>query len=299
MGTIDLNDLSLFVTVVEAGSFSKAAQRMRLPKSSVSRAITRLEDAIGGRILHRTTRRIALSTAGKALYDKVQNDVASLRRSIGELPELEVEPSGHLRITCALGCEPYLADIVSRFVNRHKAVEIELRLTNEYVDLVADGIDLALRFSTTYLKGASLAARKICPSSVNLYAAPSYAARRGLPKTPRDLEGHDMVVYSRKTDLILKDDGGAATAQVFMRGRIICDDLAFVRAALVNGSGIGYLPPYFAEADVATGALVRVLPRWSSPLSNLWAVWVGGRKLPRRISAFLDFLLESLKGRTV
>ena len=299
MGTIDLNDLSVFVSVVDAGSFSKAADRLRVRKSSVSRAITRIEDALGGRVLHRTTRRIALSTAGRALYDKVRNDVLSLRRSLGELPELEVEPSGRIKVTCALNCEPFLAEVITRFTSRYESIEVELRLSNDYVDLVAEGVDLALRFSTTRLKGASLTARKICPSTMHLYASPAYAARRGLPRSPRDLDGHDMVLYSRKTDLVLEDDAGAASVHVFMRGRILCDDLAFLRAALVNGAGIGYLPPYFAEAEVATGNLVRVLPRWSSQISTLWAVWAGGRQLPRRVAVFLDFLVESLKGRTI
>lgn len=298
MGTIDLNDLGVFVAVVDAGSFSKAADLLRVRKSSVSRAVSRIEDAMGGRILHRTTRRIALSTAGRALYDKVRNDVLSLRRAVGELPELEVEPSGRVKVTCALNCEPFLAEIVARFTSRYEAIELELRLSNDYVDLVAEGVDLALRFSTTRLKGASLTARKICPSTMHLYASPAYAARRGLPRSPRDLDGHDMVLYSRKTDLVLKDEAGS-TVHVFMRGRILCDDLAFLRAALVNGAGIGYLPPYFAEAELATGNLVRVLPRWSSQISTLWAVWTGGRQLPRRVAVFLDFLVESLKGRTI
>jgi DNA-binding transcriptional LysR family regulator len=107
-----------------------------------------------------------------------------------------------------------------------------------------------------------------------------------------------MVLSSRKTDLNLEDDAGSS-AHVVMRGRIVCDDLAFVRAALVHGCGIGYLSPYVAEADVAAGALVRVLPRWSCPISSFWAVWPGGRKLPRRVSAFLDILVESLEGRTL
>lgn len=218
MGTIDLNDLSVFVSVVDAGSFSKAADRLRVRKSSVSRAITRLEEALGGRILHRTTRRLALSTQGRALYDKVRNDVLSLKRSLGELPELEVEPSGRIKVTCALNCEPFLAEIVARFVSRYESIEVELRLSNDYVDLVAEGIDLALRFSTTRLKGASLTARKICPSTMHLYASPAYAARRGLPRSPRDLEGHDMVLYSRKTDLHLVGSlGGRAPATTTRR----------------------------------------------------------------------------------
>jgi DNA-binding transcriptional LysR family regulator len=299
MGTIDLNDLGVFVTVVDVQSFSAAATRMRVPKSSVSRAIGRLEDAVGGRILHRTTRRLALSTVGKALYEKVRNDVASLRRSVGELPDLEEEPSGRVKITCALSCEAFLADVVARFVSRYPNVQVDLRLSNEYVDLVAEGIDLGLRFATTRLKDSSLNARKVCRNSMHLFAAPSYVARRGLPRSPRDLDRHDMVLYSRKTELLLEEEGTGAKANLVMRGRIVCDDLAFVRAAIINGCGIGYLSPYVAESDLAAGTVVRILPRWNCHISTLWAIWPGPRQLPRRVSAFLDILMEAVQGRAL
>jgi DNA-binding transcriptional LysR family regulator len=299
MGTVDLNDVSVFVTVVEAASFSGAATRLRLPKSSVSRAMGRLEDAVGARLLHRTTRQVALSTAGKALYEKVRNDVTSLRRSVGDLPELEEEPSGPLRVTCAFGHQEFLADVAARFTSRYRSVQIDFHFSNQFVDLIAEGIDLALRFSTTRLKDSSFSARRLCPNFMHLFASPSYLARRGVPRTPADLDGHDMVVYTRKTDLPLEKEGGGDNAVVYMKGRITCDDLAFVHAALVQGCGIAYLPPSVAAADVSAGKLVRVLPKWSSQISHLWAVWPSGRQVPRKVSVFLDFVVEALKQRSL
>jgi DNA-binding transcriptional LysR family regulator len=296
MGTVDLNDLSVFVAVVESASFTRAASRLKLPKSSVSRAVTRLEEAVGVPVLLRTTRKVALSTAGRTLYEKVREQVASLRQSVGEMPELKEAPSGRLRVTAVLGIELFLGDVVTTFVNRYPDVEIELRLTNDYVDLVEEEIDLALRFSTKALKDSTLTARKLRPSIMELYAAPSYQARRGLPRTPRELEWHEWVVYDRATELRL--EGGGPPAAVVTKGRVVCNDFTFARQAIVNGCGIGYLSPSAAEADVAAGNLVRVLPRWHCPISNLWAVWPG-QKLPRKASAFLDLVVQALKSRAL
>ena len=295
MGTVDLNDLGVFVAVVETENFSAAASRLGLPKSSVSRAIARLEQAMGMPMLHRTTRRVTVSTAGKALYEKVRGEIASLRHSVGEVPELGEEPSGLLRITAVADASEFIADLVSGFVSRYKAVEVDVRLTNEYVNIVAEGIDLALRFATKALKDSSLMARKLGPSTMQLYASPSYVARHGTPRTPKQLDEHEWVVYRRAARFPLRSKG--RTTVVESRGRVSCDDLEFLRSALVNGVGIGYLPPPLAQSELAAGRLVRVLPSWSSPISDLWAIWPGGRQVPRKVSAFIDFTMEAMRAR--
>jgi DNA-binding transcriptional LysR family regulator len=184
MGTVDLNDLGVFVAIVECAGFSAAASRLGVPKSSVSRAIARLETVMGLPLLHRTTRRVTTSTAGKALFEKVVPEIASLRDSVSELPELAEEPSGRLRITIVADMNDYLGDVIARFARRYRPIEVEVRLTNDYVDLVAEGIDVALRFATKPFKDSSLTARKLGPSSVQLYAPPSHLAA-GEPRPRR------------------------------------------------------------------------------------------------------------------
>ncbi len=296
MGTVDLNDLDVFAQVVETASFTAAATRLGLPKSSVSRAVTRLEAAMGVPLLHRTTRKVAPSTAGKALYDKVGAQVVSLRQSVAELPELEQEPSGCVRITAAPATEVLLADIAAHFIARYPAVEVEMRLTTEYVDLVAEGIDLGLRFATRPLADSSLTARKLCPSTMRLYASPSYVTRHGVPREPRDLDDHHWVVYQPATKFRL--EGGGRPVVITTTGRIASDDMAFHRAAIIKGCGIGYLAPWFAEADAAAGNLVPVLPKWHIHVSNLWALWPG-RRLARKTAAFLDMVSEAVRTRTI
>jgi DNA-binding transcriptional LysR family regulator len=298
MGTVDLNDLQVFVAVVETGSFSKAADRLGLPKSSVSRAIARFEEALGARMLHRTTRKVAPSTAGRVLYEKVRGEIAALRNAVAERPEIEDEPSGRLRVTASLSFEYFLADVVAQFVGRYRAVEVDLHLTNTYVDLVAEGIDIGLRFATKPLKSSTVTMRKLSPGALELYAAPSYLALKGAPRAPADLARHDWVVFDRAPPA-LRLAGGGAPVLVPTRGRIRCDDMAFAREAVLHGCGIGYFEAGFVRDQVALGKVVRVLPQWNVPVSHLYAVWPGGRKLPRKASAFLDLMIETLKARPI
>jgi DNA-binding transcriptional LysR family regulator len=235
MAIINLDDLGVFAAVAETGSFSRAAARLGLPKSSVSRAIARLEEANGAQVLHRTTRQVALSTAGRALYERVRAPIASLREATSELPELAEELSGKIRITSVVDLSEFFADVIDRFVGRYPAVEIDLRLTNEHVDLIDEGIDVALRFSTRRLKDSTLNARKLCPSYVQLYASPSYVARRGMPRAPRDLERHDWVVHRHAATLRLEGAGPASLVNTRAMGRVECDDFAFLQKALMRG----------------------------------------------------------------
>lgn len=296
MGTVDLNLLSIFAAVARTSSFSAAAKELGLPKSSVSRGIAGLELAMGVRLVNRTTRHVALSTAGVALHERVSPQLTALIRSIGALPELEEQPSGKLRITAIADfAATVLAEIVARFIARHPAVEIELHLTTKIIDLVAEGFDLAFRNSTRRLRDSSLRARKVGSLGMQIFAAPSYLARRGSPRSPADLASHDWVIYPGFKSLRLESAG--VTASVEPRGRIVCDDMTFIRAAIGSGAGLALLPTFLAEADVTTGALVRVLPRWTTRSGDLWIVSTAAKHAPRKVTAFRDFVIESLRAR--
>ncbi|MEO6420504.1 MAG: LysR substrate-binding domain-containing protein [Polyangiaceae bacterium] len=296
MGTIDLNLLPLFAAVAETFSFSAAAEKLGLPKSSVSRGIASLEEEMGVRLFHRTTRHVALSTAGAALLDRISSPLALLQESVGALPELEEEPSGRLRVTAAVDFgATVLAEIVTRFVARYPKVDLDLRLTNARVDLVAAGFDVALRIATTPLKDSALVARNAGVVTLQLYASPSYLALRGMPRAPRDLAAHSWVLFPTMRTLRLAGPGKPVT--IVPEGRIQCDDMFFVREALRHGSGIGMLPSFLADGDVSGGHLVRVLPRWNVPTGQLWLIYHGAVHLPRKVLAFRDFVLDALKLR--
>ncbi|WP_163868380.1 LysR family transcriptional regulator [Myxococcus eversor] len=293
---MDLNQLALFVAVAEGASFSTAAKKLGMPKSSVSRGISSLESSLGVQLLHRTTRRVALSTAGQALYERVSPMLASLSKSVGELPELEEEPSGELRLTAVVDWgTTVLAEIITRFVARYPAVKVDLHLDNRVVDLVAEGFDAALRLSSNTLKDSSLRARRLGLFSLRLYGSPSYLARRGTPRHPRDLASHSWVSFRSAKPFSLVGPG--ETLRVPQNGSILCDDMFFMRETLRLGAGIGFLPTMLAEPDITEGRLVPVLPKWSMPGGSVWFVSTAERHMPRKVAAFRDFLVESLKQR--
>lgn len=294
MGPIDLNLLGVFVQVAECESFSKAAKLLGLPKSSVSRSISSLEETMGVRLLHRTTRRVSLSTAGTALYERVAPQLAALRATLGDLPEAEDEPSGTLRISASLDFgAAVLAPVVARFTARHPAVEVDLRLDNAFVDVVAGGFDLALRITQKRLRDSSLRAVKLASLDIQIFAAPDYLARRGTPRVPDDLGSHDWVMLRDMPPPCIEGPSGRVTLQP--RGRIVCDDMVFARQAVREGAGIAALPRFLAGADAISGRLVRVLPKWRMKGGDVWFVTPGGQKrVPRKVAAFRELLEEAL-----
>jgi DNA-binding transcriptional LysR family regulator len=294
---MDLNRLAVFEAVARTASFSAAARELGMPKSSASRAVARLEADLGVQLLFRTTRRVSPSAAGAALYDRLAPLLGSVRTALGDLPEREEEPSGELRVTAPVDLgELFLAEVVTRYVARYPAVSVDLHLTGRVVDLVAEGFDVALRAAAS-LRDSSLVVRKAAPIPMCIFASPRYLARRGTPRSEADLAGHDWVVFrSGPHRLRLHPDKGPAPAAGW-RGRIACDDLLFVRDAVRAGAGLGLLPTFVAEPDVAAGNLVRVLPRHERQAGWLWVVCPAARHVPRKVTAFRDLLLELLRSR--
>ncbi|QRK08198.1 LysR family transcriptional regulator [Archangium violaceum] len=288
---MDLNLLGLFVAVAETGSFSAAARKLGLPKSSVSRGVASLEASVGAQLLHRTTRHVSLSTAGAALYERAAPLLASLREAVGTLPEREEAPSGKLRITAPndMGAT-FLPEVIARFTARYPSVIVDCRLTNLNVDLVAEGFDLALRASGAKLADSSLMVRRLGTIDVQLFASPTYLARRGTPRTPEDLAHHDFVAFRGRKYL---DELGLSEKNA----RVLADDMLFMREAVKAGVGIASLPTFLAQADVTSGQLVRVLPRYTQRSTTLVLLYPRTQHVPRKVSAFRDFLLDFLEGR--
>jgi DNA-binding transcriptional LysR family regulator len=296
MGTIDLNALPLFVAVAETSSFSEAARRLGVPKSSVSRGVAALEASMGVRLVHRTTRRVSLSTAGSALLGRVAPALASLQKSVGDMPELAEEPSGKLRVTTSVDLgTAVLADVAARFARRYPKIDLELCITNAVVDLVAEGFDAALRISARAPKDSTLLVRPIASLCMQLFAAPSYLARIKAPRAPADLAEHEWIVFRAPAPVRVEGPDGRAT--LVPRGRLVCDDMFFARECARHGAGIALLPTFLADADVAEGRLVRVLPQWHTGAGRLSFVCPAARHLPRKVTAFRDFVVELLKAR--
>ncbi|MDQ3264129.1 MAG: LysR family transcriptional regulator [Myxococcota bacterium] len=281
----DLNLLPVFVAVAETWSISAAARRLELPKSSVSRGIASLESALGVQLFHRTTRKVALTTAGTAFYEKARPIVASLRDLTGSLPEQEDEPSGELRITCPVDMGlNLLPAIVAGFSTRHPGVVLDVRPTNRFVDLVGEGFDAGLRVAQK-LADSGLMARKISALEAGLYASPTYVARRGQPRNASEAGTHDWIVLRQMK---------VSQIGILTHPRLFTDDLLFAHRAVREGLGLCILPTFLAKEDVAAGLLVRVMPSWVQPAGNLYFVYPRTEHVPRKVTAFRDFLLAYL-----
>jgi DNA-binding transcriptional LysR family regulator len=296
MATIDSIDLNLvraFVAVHDAGSFSAAAARLGVPRSTVSRAVAALESSLGVRLFHRTTRKVATSTAGRALYDRSAPVLLALEASLADLPEREELPSGTLRVTTTadLGAA-VLAEAAARFTARYPAVQVEVHLSGVPVDLVRGGFDLALRVWRGRLRDSTLVAQRAGSIALRLYAAPGYLARRGSPRTAAELSAHDWVGYRGKSGAVV---GPGKRAQP--RPRITCDDMFFVREALKAGAGIGLLPSFLGDVEVAGGMLVRVVPSWATRSGAVYLVQPSRKHQPRKVTAFRELVSELLRQR--
>lgn len=292
---MDLNHLSVFAMVAEVANFTEAARRLGVPKSTVSRAVASLEASLGVRLLQRTTRSVALTTAGQALVGRLGPRLKALTEAIDGLSELADEPSGTLRLTATadFGTE-VLAEILAGFCLRYPRITVEMHLSARSVDLVKEGFDAAFRFLVKKPRDSSLIARKVGELSLQFYASPAYLAARGTPRAPEDLAEHDCVAITGTSPFSLE---GVSRSQAKLRGRLLADDGFFVREAVRHGAGIGLLPTFLAQQDVLTGRLVRVLPRWTTPTGGVFLVFPSGQHLPKKTVVLRDHVVEALRTR--
>ncbi len=287
----DLNDLVVFTHVVDAGSFTAAARGLGLPKSAVSRRIARLEEQLGVRLLHRTTRKLNLTDAGRTLYDRgarIVSDVKDVERAVAEMQE---RPRGLLRVTAPVEF-PSAAQLVTGFLNLFPEVQIDLDLTNRYVDLVEEGIDVAVRAGQ--LADSSLVAKKLGDGRRILVASPAYLATRGTPADIGALSDHDCILFgpwSAKATWSLI--GPRGPLKVPVRGRISVNHLDAVRRVALAGLGIAVLPVDWIANDLTAERLSHVLPDVNPPPGSIWAVYPSRKHVPPTVRAFVDYLKTS------
>jgi DNA-binding transcriptional LysR family regulator len=285
----DYHLLAAFVAVAEETSFSKAARRLGVTKGTVSRAIARLEETVGAELVHRNTHKVALSTAGTALYERTAPHLAALDRAVGTLPERSEQPSGQLRLTAPHDFAAIvLPEVVAQFLVRFPDVHFDIRVTNARVDLVAERFDLAIRASIGKMADSSLTVRRLGIGLAGYFAAPSYLARRGQPRAFGDPK-HEWVVMPATLALLRVPKG--------FRPRVVVDDMLTLRNLVRDGAGIGLLPAFITDRHVAEGRLQPVELSGGLASASLSLVYPSSGQVPRKVTAFRDFLLERLKAR--
>jgi DNA-binding transcriptional LysR family regulator len=289
---IDPGDLLLFARIVEFGSFSLAAERVQLPKSTVSRRITLLEGKLGERLLQRTTRKLVLTEFGASLLEHAQK-VADETEAAGALAQhRQVAPSGLLRVSMPADfANVAVGAVLAQFMDRYPAISLELDLSPRRVDLVAEGFDVAIRMGTLP-DDASLAARRITFSSWALYASPRYTNLRGLPEHPDDLYKHDLLSLPPRVNGLIRWNltRGKTEWARDLPVRLLANSPELLVRMAATGIGIGSSTEAVARPYLQRGELVRVLPEWSFPQVTGWAVFPGRRLMPAKTRVFIDML---------
>jgi DNA-binding transcriptional LysR family regulator len=291
---VEPNDLALFARIVESGSFSLAAQRADLPKSTVSRRIALLEAKLGERLLQRTTRKLMLTEFGASLLEHARKVVEEVEAAAALVQHRQLAPSGRLRISMPgdfanLG----MTFMIAKFIERYPAIAIELDLSPRRVDLVGENFDIAIRMGDLP-EDSSLHARRVVLEKIALYAAPSYIARRGMPQHPDELSQHDLLCLASRNGgpQSWKLTKGKTVWERSLPARLAANSLDLLTRMACAGSGIAASSDLFAEASEENGELVRVLPEWSLPEVTGWAVFPGRRLMPAKTRAFLDMMEE-------
>ena len=290
---LEPNDLVLFARVVDEGSFSRAAERLGFPKSTVSRRVAALETQLGEQLLRRTTRKLTVTDFGRAVLEHAHHVVEDVAAAESLAQHRQVQPSGRLRVTMPndMG-NLVLAPMLAEFVLEYPAVTLEVDLSSRFVDLIAENFDVAVRMGELR-DDATLAARRIASFTSGLYAAPSYVARRGVPAEPEALMEHDALrVLARTGDpQVWTLVRGEARWEGIPPGRATANSPELLMRMALGGAGIAMIHDPFAVPYLERGELVQVLPDWSTPPVAASAVFPGRRLMPAHARAFVDALV--------
>jgi len=300
MNQIEPNDLMLFAWVVDEGSFSRAGDRLGIPKSTVSRRLAALESQLGERLLLRTTRKLTVTDFGHSVLEHARHVLDEVEAAALLAQHRQVEPSGRLRVSMPADFATNLmGPWMAEFMVRYPAVQLEVDLSPRRVDLIGENFDVAIRMGDL-ADDASLAARPLANFSVGLYASPDYLQRRGVPPEPEALMEHDALhLLTRSGDLLpwsLTRGDSHWEGVPPTRARANSPDL-LTRLARA-GAGIATVADHFAQPYVHSGELMPVLVDWALPSVQAWALFPGRRLMPARTRAFLDWMEAELAGPT-
>jgi len=293
-GTIDWEpgDAWIFTRVVDEGSFTAAANSLDLPKSTVSRRVSRLEEQLGLQLLRRTTRSLSLTDAGRAFHAQAAAAVEAFEAAGQAACSVITQPHGRLRVTAPAEVGTRAFGILLAFHEAYPEVHLDLELTNSYVDLIEGGYDAALRGGEPPL--GPLTGQPLISGHAYLVASPDYLEERGTPRRTRDLAKHDSILFPRwLVNSCWELTGKSGVAAVPVEGRLTVNNLEAARLAALRGCGIGLLPEGHIAEDLADGSLVRVLPGLHGALVGVWVVYPRTRFPSAKVRAFVEFVVDA------
>lgn len=290
---IDLNEVYVFVKVVEAGSFVGASKQLNMPSTTVSRKIQKLEDTLGVRLLQRSTRKLHLTDIGRHYFENCQQSLVEIEEANALASQSRTMPTGVLRITSPTDFAiNYLQSWISDFLALYPDVQIELEVTDRFVDVIEERIDIAFRSGE--LKDSSLIARRIGPKQSVFCASPQYLAKAGKPTTPDDLTQYDCIIMGTS----LKNQYWRFVTEeneisVPVTGRYAVDNMQLVVKAALNGMGIAQVPYPLAIESLENDKLIRLLADYSVPVQSMYIIYPSHKHLARNVRVFIDHVIAS------
>jgi len=295
---MDFNEAAVFVKVVQAGSFSAAARQLGLPTSTVSTRISRLEKRLGINLLQRTTRRLSLTESGTVYYHHASQGLGYLLEAEAAIDEARKQPQGKLKVTAPadLG-DSLLANLVQRTQQEYPALEVELLLTDRYIDLVAEGVDVAIR--TGDLRDSSLVAKSLGTIHWAIFASREYLEKSAPLEVPQDLHAHHCLQFTPMGRDVWNLWNGQSNIMIPLQARTMANSIGVVKSMAENGQGVALLPTFTCQQGLTSGALLRLLPDWQGKADPVHLVYPKQRFMPPKLRAFLDLAQAELRPKFV
>jgi len=290
---MELAALAALVKVVQAGSFTRAAEAMRTQKAHLSRVITNLERELGVRLLERTTRSLSLTEVGREIFERAVGILGAVEDAERVAQRMLAEPRGVLKLTC--GVEFGMIAVgrwIDAYLQRYPQVSVDADFTGRVIDIVHEGFDLAIRVGE--LPDSRLAARRLGELHYGLFASPDYLARRGIPGSPEELAQHDLLVFTAGSHRVgWRLVQGSENRRIEAPARLRINNSFAVRDAAIQGLGIAQLPALVANAALSSAQLTRVLPDWHPPAVPVHALFPSNRYLTPKVRAFIDHAVHA------
>ncbi|MNJ96765.1 HTH-type transcriptional regulator DmlR [compost metagenome] len=294
---MDLNEVAVFVKVVQSGSFSRAASQLGMPNSTVSAKVSALEKRLGVTLLQRTTRKLHVTQAGQAFFERSLTALQELQVAEEEVTLNQGEPQGTLKITAPVGLgSSLLPEVIAKCLDKYPKLNIELVFADRVVDLISEGVDLAIRAGE--LSDSSLIAKKLGVGYFAPFASASYLKNHGTPSHPKELRAHVCLQFSSmgkdKWELINRNK---SKVTVPLPGKIIADDLNTIKDLALMGEGIALLPTFLCQTETKRNKLVRILAEWKSDVRPISFVYPPHRFVAPKLQAFIEVATPILKER--
>jgi len=292
-----LSDMSVFVQVVDAGSFTVASEKLGMSKSVVSKYVSRLEDRLGARLLNRTTRKLSLTEAGRGFYERSQRILEEINEAEAEVTRLQDHPRGRLRINAPMSfgilhIAPALPDFIAQFPQ----ISVDMNLDDRKLDVIEEGFDVSVRIAE--LPDSSLVAKRLGPCRHLVVASPAYLDRHGTPTSPDDLGKHKILTFSYQESTYLwhflsRDNQIISTA---VEGTVQTNNSLAIREALLGGLGIARIPTFVVGRDIQEGRLTPLLVDYKILEMSIYLVYPVRRHLSPKVRAFVDFMASRICG---